>query len=176
MRIISGIYKGRRINPPNNLPIRPVTDMAKEALFNILNNVLDYESASALDLFAGAGNVSFELASRGCNSILSVDNNLNCLNFIKKFASELNITAITTIKADVFKLLANAGTQYDLIFADPPYDEVNIPLLPKLVFENNLLLSDGIFVLEHPAKFDFTEDEHCYDHRVYSRVNFSFFK
>jgi len=176
MRIISGIYKGRRLNPPMNLPVRPTTDMAKEALFNILNNILDYEETVALDLFAGLGNISFELISRGCTSVTAVDNNLKCTGFIKKAAEELKMTGISTVKADAFSFIRKISVKFDFIFADPPYDNPELAELPNLIFDGGLLNDDGLFVLEHPDIYDFSEHPNFFDHRVYSRVNFSFFR
>ncbi|MDL2227458.1 RsmD family RNA methyltransferase [Bacteroidales bacterium OttesenSCG-928-K03] len=176
MRIISGIYKGRRLNPPNNLPIRPTTDMAKEALFNILNNIIDYEETTALDLFAGIGNISFELVSRGCPEVVSVDNNIKCIDFIKKTAEQLDMPEISVIKTDAYKLIQTISKKFDLIFADPPYDNAGIAELPQMIFDNDLLNDEGLFVLEHPDDYDFSEHPNFFDHRVYSRVNFSFFQ
>ena len=102
MRIISGKYKGRRLHPPRNLPVRPTTDMAKEGLFNILVNRFDFEELSVLDLFAGTGNISFEFASRGCANITSVDSNHRCLRFINETANQLEVSSIKTIKSNVF--------------------------------------------------------------------------
>ncbi|MDD4141661.1 MAG: RsmD family RNA methyltransferase, partial [Bacteroidales bacterium] len=127
-------------------------------------------------LFAGVGNISFELVSRGCPSVTSVDINPKCIDFIKKTAADLKMTEIHTVRADVFDFITRLNTQYDLIFADPPYDNPNLADLPELVLGNNLLAEDGLFVLEHPNKYDFTKRPRCIDHRVYSRVNFSFFK
>lgn len=83
MRIISGQYKGKRITAPSKLPVRPTTDMAKEALFNILNNQFFLQDLSVLDLFSGTGNISYEFAARGCSSITAVDGNYDCMKFIK---------------------------------------------------------------------------------------------
>ena len=176
MRIISGYYKGRRINPPTNLPVRPTTDMAKEALFNILQNDVIFEDTKALDLFAGVGNISFELVSRGCPSVVAVDNNINCVKFIKEAAEKFQMTGLSVIKTDAFKFLSQNKMQFDFIFADPPYDNPNITSIPDLVFENNLLAPNGVFVMEHPYTCHFEANPRCFDHREYSRVNFSFFK
>ena len=176
MRIISGYYRGRRIVPPTNLPVRPTTDMAKEALCNILTNTVDYESTRALDLFAGVGNISLELISRGCPYVLAIDNNLDCIKFIKETAKKFEMSGLLAMKADVFKFLDQSKAKFDLIFADPPYDNPDISKIPGLVFEKGLLNEGGIFILEHPKECHFEADPLCYDHRVYSRVNFSFFK
>ena len=175
MRIISGYYKGRKIQP-TGLPVRPTTDMAKEALFNILNNLVDYEDSMVLDLFAGTGNISFEFLSRGSKSVISVEHDLNCVRFIKNTAEKLEIDNISVLKMDVFKFISNGLGKYDIIFADPPYDEPRIAEIPTLVFDNGILADNGILILEHPDTYHFESNIHFFDHRRYSRVNFSFFK
>ncbi|MDI9309509.1 MAG: 16S rRNA (guanine(966)-N(2))-methyltransferase RsmD [Limnohabitans sp.] len=166
MRIISGKYKGRRIVAPKNLPVRPTTDMAKEALFNILNNYFNFSNLKVLDLFSGTGNISYEFASRGASPIVSVDGDFGCVNFIKKTAQEFDMD-ITAIKSDVFKFLEKNKTSYDIIFADPPYglEQKDFEKILDLIFENNLLDTDGMLILEHSK---FTKLEH--------KENFSFSK
>ncbi|MDY0090649.1 MAG: 16S rRNA (guanine(966)-N(2))-methyltransferase RsmD [Flavobacteriaceae bacterium] len=150
MRIISGTHKGRRIQTPKNLPVRPTTDLSKESLFNILNNHFNLNELKVLDLFAGTGNISFEFASRGAAPIISVDENYNCISFIKKTADNLKMD-ITVIKSDVFKFLEKNKNTYDIIFADPPYDmeQKNLEKIITLVFENNLLDTEGMLIIEH---------------------------
>ena len=150
MRIISGKFKGRRIFPPKNLPVRPTTDMSKEALFNVLNNHFSFEGLKILDLFAGTGNISFEFASRGSDNITSVDADFGCINFIKKTASELDLD-ISTIKSDVFSILERNKSSYDIIFADPPYDlgQDQFEKIIELIFENELLEEEGMLIVEH---------------------------
>ena len=120
MRIVSGTHKSKRITAPKNLPVRPTTDMAKESLFNILNNDYYFDEIRVLDLFSGTGNISYEFASRGTEQILSVDVNLNCIRFIQKTAEDLGFNAISTIKADVFEFLEKYRHEHDVIFADAP--------------------------------------------------------
>ena len=175
MRIISGTLKGRRLNPPANLPVRPTTDMAREGLFNILNNYVDYEECDAMDLFAGTGAVSFEFISRGVKSMTSIEINTQCTDFIKTTAQRLNIQNIHVVRADVFDLLKRAYKKFDIIFADPPYAHPDLAKLPDLVFEKQLLTDDGIFILEHPREFSFEEHPHFWQHRAYGKVNFTFF-
>ncbi len=150
MRIISGEFKGRRITAPKKLPVRPTTDMAKEALFNILNNLYYLDDISVLDLFAGTGNISYEFASRGTENILAVDQDFGCIKFINQ-TSETFEMPIKTIKADVFKFLENTKQKANVIFADPPYDfpVEEFVKIPTLVFENNLLETGGILIVEH---------------------------
>ncbi len=176
MRIISGTHKGKRLHPPKNLPVRPTTDFAKESLFNVLNNRVDFEAVKVLDLFAGTGSISLEFASRQATEITAVDQNYRCIDFIKRSAKELKLDQIKAIKANVFKILAPGKNKYDIIFADPPYDLEEIPEIPDLIFENNLLNDGGMFILEHSRKNTFENHPHFEEHRKYGNVNFSFFK
>ena len=150
MRIISGSLRGRRLNPPANLPVRPTTDMARESLFNILNNYVDFEDCTVLDLFAGTGAVSFEFISRGARAVTSIDINAQCTDYIKAESARLALRNIHVVRADVFDLLKRATQQFDIVFADPPYAIESLPSLPDLVFSKNILTPDGIFILEHP--------------------------
>ena len=175
MRIIRGKHQRRHIVAPDNLPTRPTTDMAKESLFNILENQIDLEETTALDLFAGTGNISYELVSRGCPHVTAVDENNNCVRFIRETANKLNMNELSVVKSDVFRFLPMHKAKYDLIFADPPYDCKHYELLVSHIFENQLLKEDGIFVLEHDRTIDFSEHPNYYDHRKYGKVNFTFF-
>jgi 16S rRNA (guanine(966)-N(2))-methyltransferase RsmD len=150
MRIISGKYKGRRISPPKNLPVRPTTDMSKEALFNVLNNHFNFSELKVLELFAGTGSISYEFASRGCSPILCVDGDMGCVNFIKKTAAEFDFD-ITAIKNDVFKFLEKHHDNYDIIFADPPYNlaQKEFEKIIEMIFDNELLDEEGMLVVEH---------------------------
>lgn len=150
MRIISGKYKGRRISAPKNLPVRPTTDMSKEALFNVINNHFDFDELNVLDLFSGTGNISYEFGSRGATPITSVDADFGCVKFIKQTAAEFELD-ITAIKSDVFKFLERHKSSFDLIFADPPYgiDQKEFEKLVLLVFEKELLDDQGMMIVEH---------------------------
>ncbi|OBX21218.1 MULTISPECIES: RsmD family RNA methyltransferase [Bizionia] len=177
MRIVSGQFKGRRITAPKKLPVRPTTDMAKEALFNILNNLYYFDSVSVLDLFSGTGNISYEFASRGTEHITAVDENFNCIKFINETADGFDMN-INTIKSDVFKYLEKAKTPFTIIFADPPYD---FPLeefskIPDLVFKNNLLESNGVLIVEHSKHTKLSELEHYSHSKSYGGNMFSFFQ
>ena len=176
MRIVSGFLKGRRFNPPTNLAVRPTTDIAKESLFNILNNHVDFHGIKALDLFAGTGSISLELISRGCISVTSIDNNFKCVDFIKKTAESYKIDNIHIVKTNVFNFLKFISTPFDLIFADPPYDMEGIHAIPDIIFEKNLLTKDGILIIEHSRDINFENHLHFYEHRLYGKVNFSFFQ
>lgn len=175
MRIIAGNLRGRRLNPPANLPVRPTTDMARESLFNILNNYVDFEECSVMDLFAGTGAVSFEFVSRGVREVTSIDINAQCTDYIKTESTRMDIRNIHVVRADVFDLLKRANRKFDIVFADPPYAIEGLPTLPDLVFEREVLNDDGIFILEHPAEYSFEEHPHFWQHRNYGKVNFTFF-
>jgi 16S rRNA (guanine(966)-N(2))-methyltransferase RsmD len=176
MRIVSGTHKGHRISPPTNITARPTTDFAKESIFNVLNNRIDFEEITVLDLFAGTGGISFEFASRGTQSITSVEMNKKHADFIRKITKELQFDAINLIQGDVFKFLSNCRTKFDLIFADPPYDLPALDSLPNIIFEKELLKENGFFLLEHPSRKDFSNHLHFVEHRHYGNVNFSFFE
>lgn len=175
MRIIAGTLRGRRLNPPTTLPVRPTTDMARESLFNILNNYVDYEECSVLDLFAGTGAVSLEFISRGAKDVTSIDINAQCADFIKSTAKQFNVNNIHVVRSDVFELIMRAYKKFDIIFADPPYALENLQQLPDLIFEHDMLSEDGIFVLEHPREYQFEQHPHFWQHRNYGKVNFTFF-
>ena len=175
MRIIAGSLKGRRLNPPQNLPVRPTTDMAREGLFNILNNYVDYEDCAVMDLFAGTGAMSVEFISRGVREVTAVDINNACTEYIKTEAQRLELRSLRVVRADVFDLLKRANRKFDIVFADPPYAIEGLQKLPTLVFEHQLLTDDGIFILEHPREYSFEEHPHFWQHRNYGKVNFTFF-
>jgi 16S rRNA (guanine(966)-N(2))-methyltransferase RsmD len=176
MRIITGILKGRRLNPTDNLPVRPTTDMAREGLFNILNNILEYEEVRILDLFSGTGAVSFEFISRGAKEVTSIEINSKCTDFIKRSAQQFGVNNLRVVRADVFDLLKRAYQKFDVIFADPPYQLDELPSLPDLVFEKQILADNGIFILEHSKEHMFEEHPYFWQHRKYGKVNFTFFK
>jgi len=176
MRIISGKYKGRKLHPPNNLHLRPTTDFAKEALFNVLNNLVDYETMRVLDLFAGTGSISCEFISRGCKSVTSLEKDPRCLAFIHRTGLELKMINLYPLKANALTFVRQSLDTWDLVFADPPYDLPQLPGLPELVLSGTLLVPGGLFILEHPKKYDFTEAPGFEQHRKYSEVNFSFFR
>lgn len=179
MRIISGSFKGKRIIAPGNLPVRPTTDFAKEALFNVLNNYFDFDEISVLDLFAGIGSISLEFASRGAQRIVSVDQDANCIRFINETTQKMKIDdRFAVIRADVFQFLSrNNQGSFDVVFADPFYNleyEEFLKLI-ELVKDNNWLKSDGQLVLEHPKAIKFDDHPHLLDSRKYGNVHFSFF-
>ena len=176
MRIIGGTLKGLRLNPPKNLPVRPTTDLAKEALFNILQNQITFDTIKVLDLFSGTGNIAFEFASRGAEQVLSVDRSIHCIHYIKDTAKQHQLNNIKTFKADVFKYLDMESEKYDLIFADPPYDLNRIPEIPKIVFEKKLLAPGGLLIVEHQSMQNLSQHPAFVEHRKYGYTSFSFFK
>ncbi|GGA97226.1 MULTISPECIES: 16S rRNA (guanine(966)-N(2))-methyltransferase RsmD [Mucilaginibacter] len=176
MRIIGGSLKGLRLNPPKNLPVRPTTDLAKEALFNILLNQIEFEGIKVLDLFSGTGNISLEFASRGASEVISVDRSIHCVNYLKDTSRQHKLTQIKTYREDVFKYLNIETEQYDLIFADPPYDLNRIPDLPKVIFEKNLLKPDGLLIVEHQSLQNLSNHPSFVEQRKYGHSSFSFFR
>lgn len=175
MRIINGTHRGKVINVPRGLPVRPTTDFAKEGLFNILNNKIDYENCKFLDLFSGTGHISLEMASRGSPDLTAVDKNAKCIGFLKTISKELGFN-VNTVKSDVFDFLKNSHSSYDLIFADPPYDLENIHAINELVFEKDILNEGGILIIEHGPKTNLESYTNFNQHRKYGNVNFSFFE
>jgi 16S rRNA (guanine966-N2)-methyltransferase len=173
VRIIGGVHRGKTIHVTKGLDVRPTTDFAKEGLFNILNNKVDFEGLQVLDLFCGTGNIAFEFASRGSN-VTSVDKNFECIKFVSKTARELNLS-ISAMKGDVFKFLRTNSQKYDLIFADPPYILENIPEIHQYVFEKDLLNEGAWLIIEHGPGTKLNDLPHFIEQRKYGNVNFSFF-
>ena len=189
MKIITGQYGGRRFDPPRNLSARPTTDLAKQALFNILQNRMDLEGCRALDLFSGTGSISFELLSRGAAHVVSVEMGHTQQQFIQKVAAQLNVprNRHQLIRGDVFRYLnappamsvgasAPSAAPFDLIFADPPYDLAELDKLPDLVLQPGWLAPEGIFILEHGKASDFSSHPLFQELRTYGAVHFSFFQ
>lgn len=178
MRIIGGIYKRRRFDVPKSFNARPTTDFAKENLFNVLAHWIDFEDASALDLFAGTGSISAELISRGCRQVTSVEMRREHAAFIRSVARELGQEdRMHVLQTDVFRYLRQAAqpNTFDFIFADPPYKLKEIAFLPELIIGSGLLRSGGLVVVEHPKTYDFSAHPNFCEHREYGSVNFSFF-
>lgn len=175
MRVNSGIYKGRKLHPPKNLPVRPTTDKAKESLFNIINNEFFFEGLTVLDLFAGTGNISYEFASRGCGLVVAVDSDFRCIRYIKETTDLLN-APIKPVRANVFSYLNTIQQKFDIVFADPPYSLARIMDIPDAVFKNNLLNPEGLLVVEHSSDTNFKKHPYYAETRIYSKVNFSFFR
>jgi 16S rRNA (guanine966-N2)-methyltransferase len=176
MRIISGIYGGRKINPPQSMPhTRPTTDIAKEGLFNVLQNNLEFETLKTLDLFGGTGCISYELASRGVETLTIVEKDTAMYEFIKKTSAELGINGLKLVKSEVFKFIDTCTEQFDFIFAGPPYALGTIDELPVKIFEKKLLNPGGWFVLEHTPRNDYKKFAHYKTERNYGTTIFSIF-
>lgn len=177
MRIIAGKYGGRRIHPPQNMPhTRPTTDIAKEGLFNILQNRIQLDGIKTLDLFGGTGCISYELASRGANELTIVEKDPTMLDFIKKNVDMLKIENVQFNRIDVFQFLAACNQSYDLIFAGPPYALNTIDELPKIIVQKKLIAPAGFFILEHTPRNDYTHFEGFSFQRNYGTTIFSFFE
>ena len=176
MRIISGTYGGRRLSPPKNITARPTTDFAKESLFNLLNNRMDFEGIDVLDLFAGTGGIGIECVSRGAREVTAVELAHVQQNWIISCCKQLGIRNLSVIRGDVFKFLNACRMKYDLIFADPPYALEELPILPNLILEKNILKEDGWLVIEHGKDTDFTTHPNHIETRTYGSVHFSFFQ
>lgn len=177
MRIISGKYKGKRLTAPKNLPVRPTTDMAKESLFNILNNDYYFDAISVIDLFSGTGNISYEFASRGTQEIYSIDANFNCIRYIHNTAKSLELP-IQTYKSDVYKFLEKTPLKTDIIFADPPYDfdKEQFLKIADITFERNLLNEEGLLIIEHSKYTDLSDHTNYSFSKRYGGNVFSFFE
>lgn len=177
MRIISGKYKGRRFDVPKNFKARPTTDFAKENLFNVLSNTIEWDKIdTALDLFAGTGSISVELISRGCKNVISVEKEQLHYSFINQVKEKLGVDELKILKTDCFRFIKNYSGQFDFIFADPPYDLKFFTDIPKRILEKDMLNDGGMFVLEHPKEYDFSTLPYFTERRAYGSVNFSFFE
>ena len=172
MRIIAGTHRSRRLMAPSSLPVRPTTDRAKEALFNIIENRYYFESKNVLDLFSGTGNIAYEFASRGCEEILAVDNNFQCIKYIEETTADLGFN-IATIKSDCLQYLKGCKQEFNFIFADPPYEYDGYQELKDLIFDNKLVKKDGIFIIEHDKETEFEADN--LEVRKYGTIHFSIF-
>jgi len=175
MRIITGMFKGKRITAPQNLPVRPTTDMAKEALFNYLGGWLTFDEISAMDLFCGTGSISFELLSRGSPHIVAVDKHSACIKFVQNFADGLRKGVIRGFATDAFIALERSKDQFDLIFADPPYDFGRYEELALKIINSGRLKPQGMAIIEHPAEIKFDHLPLYHETRSYGKVNFSVF-
>lgn len=175
MRIISGKFRSRRVTAPANLPVRPTTDMAKESLFNYLNMRVEFEGIEAMDLFAGTGNITFELISRGAASVIAVDKHVGCVKFIAQYADQLVPKVAKVYNTDALIAIERSRDRFDLIFADPPYDYDKYGDLVEGILTKPLLKDGGILVIEHPGNIDFTAIPGFIETRHYGKVHFSFF-
>ncbi|MCF0182491.1 MAG: RsmD family RNA methyltransferase [Muribaculaceae bacterium] len=176
MRIISGKYGRRRFDVPTNITARPTTDMARENIFNVLGNLVDFEGLKVLDLFSGTGAISFEFLSRECASVTSVEKATTQFNFIKKVSGTLGCDNHNIIKGDVFRFIASCRQQFDIIFADPPYDLPQLPDLPRMILDSPMVKPGTLVIVEHSRNNDFSALPHFIQHRNYGKVNFTLFQ
>lgn len=176
MRIIRGKYGRRRFDVPHNITARPTTDFARENIFNVIENLVDLEGKTALDLFAGTGAISYELLSRECASVTAVEKASTQLSFINKVKDQLGDPNLKVVRADVFKFISTCRQQYDFIFADPPYDLPRFAEIPELIMDSEMVKEGTLIVIEHSAKYDFSTLPNFIEHRSYGSVNFSIFR
>lgn len=176
MRIIRGSHRGRKITAPSSLPVRPTTDLAKESLFNILDNHIYFEDIRVLDLYAGTGSISYEFASRGSQYVVSVDIDPGCVRFISETATKLGFSGLKAIRSSAIGFLCHCTEKFDLIFADPPYDLEGIEEVIHMVFDRQLMNDDGWLIIEHAREKDFSTLPYFFQHRNYGKVNFTFFR
>jgi 16S rRNA (guanine966-N2)-methyltransferase len=176
MRIIRGTHRGRKITAPASLPVRPTTDLAKESLFNILDNHIYFEDIDVLDLYSGTGSIAYEFASRESKSVIAVDIHPKCTSFIQETASKLGFSNLRVVRSSSIGFLNHYSGKFDLIFADPPYDLEGIEDVVEIVFKRDLLNDGGWLIIEHPGEKDFSAFSGFFDHRNYGKVNFTFFR
>ena len=175
MRIVSGKYKARHFDIPRNFKARPTTDFAKENLFNVLNNIVDFEDSAVLDLFSGTAGISLEFLSRGCTPVISVEMDSLHYSHQRKIHAKLQDKNWIPLRDDVFRFVRRDSRKYDIIFADPPYTLKELGTIPNLIFEHNLLKEDGIFIFEHGKDYDFSQHPNFMRHISYGSVNFTIF-
>lgn len=175
MRIVGGKYKGRIFTPNKKFSARPTTDLAKEALFNILANRYNFSGMKILDMFSGTGSIGYEFVSRGAGEVTFVEKNFNHLRFIREVIEKLEIKNAHIIRDDVFRFLKNCPEKFDIVFGDPPFDASFINEIPNAVFESGILNENGMLILEHPKNYNFSGHSNFKELRQYGKVNFSFF-
>ena len=176
MRIIRGKFGRRRFDVPANITARPTTDFARENIYNVLENIVDFEGKDALDLFAGTGAVSFEFLSRECRSVTAVERAPTQQRFIQKVADELGTDNFTLVRGDALRFIANCPRRFDIVFADPPYDMKGFGEIPSKILSSRLVGPGSIVIVEHSRSYDFSALPGFSEHRVYGSVNFSIFR
>ncbi|MBP3299529.1 MAG: RsmD family RNA methyltransferase [Muribaculaceae bacterium] len=176
MRIIRGKYGRRRFDVPRNITARPTTDFARENIFNVLENLVDFDGKKALDLFAGTGAMSLEFLSRGCSEVVAVEKASTQTNFIRSVKDKLHADGLRVVKGDVFRFVETCREKFDMIFADPPYDHPRFAEVPELILRSAMLKPGAIVVVEHSKAYDFSALPYFSQHRAYGSVNFSIFE
>lgn len=176
MRIITGTLKGRRIEVPKNLEVRPTTDRTKEGLFSTIDSWKYIWESRVLDLFAGSGNLGFEAISRGASRALFVDSNPRNIRHIEDVAEEFEVgDRVRTVTSDVPQFLEGPSVPYDLIFADPPYTYSHLEEVVEAVFDHGWLQPNGWLMVEHNTHYDFREHRYCLMEKKYGRTMVSIF-
>jgi 16S rRNA (guanine(966)-N(2))-methyltransferase RsmD len=175
MRIIGGDLAGRPIPESKFFSSRPTTDLAKESLFNMLNNDYYFDELSVLDMFAGTGSISYEFASRGTTKVIALDISTKHIDFIRKTAEYFGLSSVIPLHADAFKFIEESNQQFDIIFADPPYDMPGIDKIPDFIFNKNAIKPEGMLILEHSAKNNFKNHPRFKKEKKYGKVHISFF-
>lgn len=176
MRIISGIFKGKRFQAPASIKARPTTDMAREGLFNVLSQQMEINGIDVLDLFAGTGAVSLEFLSRGANQVVAIDIDFTSKKHLEKIKVNWELKNWRIVKADAFSLAKKANQQFDIVFADPPYNHKRFAEIPALILSSGWIKPGGLFILEHSSDYDFSENKFFLEHRIFGNVNFTFFQ
>jgi len=176
MRIISGKYKGRKFQAPSRIKARPTTDMAREGLFNILNQMLDFQDLKVLDLFTGTGAISLEFLSRGAEHVTAIDMDITSKKHLERVKADWELKNLKVVKADVLTLAKKVNQSFDLVFADPPYGHKRFREIPEIIWNSGWVKENGIFILEHSSEFDFSDHANFLDHRTFGNVNFTFFQ
>ncbi|MGN0238049.1 MAG: RsmD family RNA methyltransferase [Lepagella sp.] len=176
MRIIRGKYGRRRFDVPKNITARPTTDFARENLFNVLENLVDFEELAVCDLFAGTGAISWEFVSRGARRVVAVEQAAVQSAFIRSVKEKLQDKVLAPLRGDVFRFIERASEAFDLVFADPPYDHPRFAEIPSLILNSSLVKDQTIVVIEHNKTHDFSQLPGFFRHIAYGSVNFSFFQ
>lgn len=175
MRIVGGKYKGRIFIPGKKFSSRPTTDIAKEALFNILANRYDLSNMKILDLFSGTGSIGYEFISRGASEVTFVDNDYSHIRFIKEVLQKLEIQNARVYRNDAFRFVKNCMSKFDIIFIDPPFNMPYIDDIPVFIINSGILNKYGLMILEHSKDYNFSGNQNFSEIRKYGKVNFSFF-
>lgn len=153
MRIIAGSRKGHKLCGFDGMDIRPTTDRVKESIFNLIQEYIP--ESECLDLFGGSGALSFEALSRGASSCVCIDKDESSIAVIKKNADALKFPNLEIVREDAMSYVKRTDKKFSVVFLDPPYNKGFIAPIISAICENNLLLKDGIILLES----DFS-DEH----------------
>lgn len=176
MRIIRGKYGKRRFDVPHNITARPTTDFARENIFNVMENMEDFEGKRVLDLFAGTGAISWEFVSRGCKEVTAVEEANTQAGFIRSVKEKLGDTSLRLVKGDAFRYLERCDRTFDIVFADPPYNHPRFSEIPELILNSGAVTEGTLVVVEHNRNHDFSKLPGFLQQRVYGSVNFSLFR